>query len=202
MSTLQKYMQRYGITLCAVAIISGCSGDPTEPPLFESDELYGRVMLNHHAVTLSLTAPYDTVQLHITPLTTSGVPLSDATDIRYRVVGNDPSVDVSEDGLVRALAPKMGVRIEAELTLNGITRKDSVLININEVSITPSTPKFDSLGLEIGAIPSDVVDCSMTRPVFTATGTKVSVGVFDAQQTEIPDANVALYSSNEKMIQV
>lgn len=118
-------------------VLLGCGGSDTATGgLLPSRQLFWALQLNHHAVTLSLTPPTDTVQLRATPLSPSGTPLIDpaqATAVRFTVVDNDTSVLVDSTGLVTAHAPVSGAQIVAAQTINGITLRDTVTFNVNAV---------------------------------------------------------------------
>lgn len=47
------------LTVATLGTSVGCSHDTTGPGLTDAAHLYYQLVLNHHAITLALTAPYD-----------------------------------------------------------------------------------------------------------------------------------------------
>lgn len=83
------------------SLLFACSGDTTgTAPL----SLYGGILLNQHAINMSVAAPANTIQLTATLLDAHGVPLpADSQDaVHATFFTTDSSVSVTDAGLVTA----------------------------------------------------------------------------------------------------
>lgn len=117
--------------------LCGCGSDTTGPILSSAPQNVGALRFNQHAITLAITAPYNTIQLSARPFTVFGVPLSDAGAVRYYVLNRDTSIAVdSVTGLVRAKAVSyqpygnryfQAATILATLTARGVTLTDTAV---------------------------------------------------------------------------
>ena len=115
----------------------GCAHDTTGPALVASAHLYYQLMLNHHAITLALTAPYDTCQLAAIAQTATGGPVTDTSTTTYTVLNGDANVTVSHSGLLTGVAPDVGAQVVASRTINNVTHADTAIVNVNDVSPVP-----------------------------------------------------------------
>src|SRR6478735_4527640 len=107
--------RRLGLGVALGALLFGCSGDLAAPkPAPDPSQLYWALALNYHAMNLSTAAPYDTAQLVATPRTLSGATLSNAGAVVY-TSSDHSTLQVSPDGLVRAIAPGTGATVVATL---------------------------------------------------------------------------------------
>ncbi len=139
-----------GLTLVATAV--GCNDALVGglPVTSDGANLYGRLGMNHHAVLLSMVAPYNTVQLstiprdlddnewmpdHLTAAERDSVLA--ANPPRY-LSQDETRVRVSADGLVRAVGTTTitgTVRVIATRQLGNVTRADTTLVRVlNEPS--------------------------------------------------------------------
>jgi hypothetical protein len=94
--------------------------------------------LNHHAVTLALTAPANQLQLTAVPLTVTGDTLP--ADAHVHFTSSDSAVFVDSTGLLTAHSPKKGVLVIATLTVGGtqgLTLADTARVNVNRVTPVP-----------------------------------------------------------------
>lgn len=80
--------------------LGGCGSDATGPAPQDISKAYWALQLNHEAIEMALTAPYDTVQLAVTPVTAAGTPLPSFGTVTYTVA--DSNVTVSPTGLITA----------------------------------------------------------------------------------------------------
>ena len=113
---------------------------------------YQTLTLNQHAITMSVSAPYNTIQLQATPVSAAGMPILNAGAVQYRVVGGDTSITVSTTGLVTAKAPTYHEffsyptidpstpvsGVIASLTVRGTTLKDTAYILVTATA--PGVP--------------------------------------------------------------
>jgi hypothetical protein len=187
-----------GITLYSALL--ACGQDVTQPRLVGADQLYWQLVLNHHAITLALEAPYNKVQLAATPVNVHGVPIQEESTVRYAIVGNDPSIEISSDGIVTAKAVKTGVRVVASGTVGEVTFTDSVWINVTDIPVVPIPPVLDHIDLRVGNTSLTNVDCSMTSGVVSGETALIAQAMNDQQP--IPGTIVKVSSSDESLIRV
>ncbi len=135
--------------------------DPMAPPT-TMETLYWTLRTNYPAVQLSMTSPYNTVQLTTAPYTTEDniwIPGSDIVDLRDTTVWRsaDPSkVEVSASGFVTARAPTTGVLLTVSRQIGEVTHKDTVRVQVNTLLNPPVLESFrirptDSLKRAINA---------------------------------------------------
>lgn len=127
-----------------LALTLACTGETLQtPPPPEPSELYWDLQLNHRAVTLSTTAPYDTLTLRATPRNIQQEPLTGLPVPRY--LSNDTErVAVTAGGELVAVAPTaLGtyVQVTATLTAGNLKHSDYVLVRVVEGS-TPALATF------------------------------------------------------------
>ncbi len=147
------------VLVLALAATASCSDDlVVAPPLLvDSPHLYARLEMNHHAVLLSVVAPYDTVQLTTTPRDFKGdawQPINVTSVERDSLLQANPPVYVSQDstrvkvtstGLIRAVGVTNStatVRVIATRQLGGVTRADTTLVRVRDVAVPPTITTF------------------------------------------------------------
>lgn len=166
------------LSLCSLVSL-GCASDTTGPVPVDSAHGYWQLMLNHHAITMALTPPYDTLQLTATLSTATGTLLNDSGVTTWTT--SDTSVQVSSTGLVTAIAQATEVTLTARHTIGTITNTDTAIINVND---TVSVPQFAALSLQPNTAPLDTVRRDLFGAwIFTAsaldpTGTLIPNVVF------------------------
>jgi hypothetical protein len=147
------------------ATVVGCSDEIAGglPVTAIGANLYARLETNHHAVLLSIVAPYNTVQLSTVPMDMNGnewLPdhltraerdsLLEANPPEY-LSQDEARVRVSANGLIQAVGTTTvtgTVRIIATRQLGNVTRADTTLVRVlNE----PSPPRIKTFRLR----PSD-----------------------------------------------
>ena len=121
----------------------GCASDTTGPALVAAGQLYQQLTLNHHAITLALTSPYDTLQLIATPYAASGAVLPDSSATTW-TTSDSSSVRVSATGLLTARTVATQVLVIASRTIGRVTQHDSTLVNVTD---TTTIPRFARLAL-------------------------------------------------------
>lgn len=123
-----------GVLSVLAGSLLGCSSDtaPGTAPR-SAAQTYWALQLNQHAINLATVAPYDTVQLHATPLTAAGTPLAGAGPVTYRVV-SDSTVTVTAAGVVTARFVSQGTPtlVVASLTTQGMTLTDTALVQVTD----------------------------------------------------------------------
>ncbi len=119
---------------------SACGGSDAAlaPPIEDQSRLYWDITVNYPAVLLSLTDPYDTLQLHAIPRNALGKPFitdtTAASDVRPATwVSRDSSkVRVSETGRLISVAEIDRVFIIVSQQVGSVTRQDSVLVSVKD----------------------------------------------------------------------
>jgi hypothetical protein len=134
---------RYSWLLVLSVVGSGalsCSGDTVfgAQPVHDPSTIYWALTFNQHAVTMALTAPYDTVTLVATPRTPAGAPLTGLGAVTYTTLSGDSSVMVSPTGLVTARAVTNQTQVIATLTAQTYTLADTVDIQVT--ATLPASP--------------------------------------------------------------
>ncbi len=127
MSTVSRAACR--VLPLALPLALACTGETLGPPLPDQSTVYWDLHLNHHAVTLSTTAPYDTLSLVATPRNIRGEPLTGLPAVQY--VSRDPErVRVTPGGVLVAISPTVQVVIVATLTTGNLKHKDSLFVRV------------------------------------------------------------------------
>ena len=186
------FLRRAG--LCAVIGLMaslGCRNDSTGPAPIDAGHLYYQLTLNHHAVTLALTAPYDTITLLATPRSATGAPLTDTGTTSYAILGGDTNVTVGPTGIVHALAPDTGGEVVARRTIGSYTLSDTAFISINAVS---PVPRFAAFTLRTQ--PGDSADFTFSPYNATYTGPPPEIIPVALDQYNDTIANVAFRLSS------
>jgi hypothetical protein len=175
-----------GASLCTV----DCASDTTGPALSDPAHLYWALTLNHHAITLALTAPYNQLQLVATPSTANGTPLVDSGTTIWTV--SDTSVHVSATGLLTAIASAPGVTIMARRTIGEITNTDSAVVNVNDTTVIP----------HLATLALDPVPTVFGLPVYDLIGLiGFAATALDAQGDTIPNVAIRVTSVTPNIFQ-
>lgn len=160
----------------------GCGSDTTGPAADSIKDGYWALQLNHHAITLSLTAPSNQLQLQAAPLTVRGDTIHTTNRVQYS--SNDSSVLVDSTGRLTARLANTGVTVVARLAITNeqgqpVTLADTAIVNVSAASAP--TPVFTALRI---TTPGDSATFS---PVVGMTG--FTVNVLDGSDTMPTDAN-------------
>ena len=171
MMRLSYYSLVVGVALGGLSL--GCASDTTGPAPTDPAHLYSQLTLNHHAITMAVPHPYDTLQLTATLSAATGTALGD-TGMTTWTSSDSSSVYVSSTGLLTALAPTVGVFVVARHTIGQLTHADTAVVNVNA---SASNSELAQLTLQLSdTLYYDVVE----QAIFTPTA-------LDAQGNTIPN---------------
>jgi hypothetical protein len=134
-----RWLPALGCVAAVLALVmSGCAGDAAvaPSPSVNDPQMYWALALDHHAVTLSTVAPYDTIRLTATPRTVDGTPLADLPVPTFTSLDLDRAL-VSAEGLVRVIKSGSQIPVVATLTVGNLRHADTVLINVTDVATPP-----------------------------------------------------------------
>jgi len=175
-----------------VGLLVGCGSDPVAPkPAPDPARLYWALTLDHRAVTLSTVAPYDTTQLTATPRSALGTALPESATIVFAST-NPQNVQVSSTGLVRALSPGDGTVVTATVTVGGVTRADTAVVNVTATAAPPVLGRFS-----IHPIPPDSAKRGATLFPYPWP-----LDAADTNGNPIPDLATACTSSDPTVVRV
>ena len=177
----------------------GCHTDSTAPTtgatLHNASTAYWALQLNQHAINMATVAPYNTVQLIVTPSNIAGVPLTGIGQPAFHV--GDSTVTVDATGRVTAHFATQGqpTQVIATLTADGYTLSDTAFIQVTDT--VPQQPlTVFSIQPALGDSAKRAVDANgggFSWPVTAATPVGV---VCNASQCPLL---VSLVSSNPKV---
>ena len=122
-----------------------CAGDHLyQPPIKEpDDQLFWSLEVNHPAVTLSTTAPYDTATIVATPRNAKGESLNGLPTPQYS--SSDPElVAVSPQGVLvaRGSTGTTLIQVVATLTANNLRHADTVVVRVVDDPAPPVLKTF------------------------------------------------------------
>lgn len=129
-------------------VCAACAGDDALAPPKDVAPLFWELSVNYPAVRLSLRHPYDTLQLKAVPYNASGGVW--AADETFRgEIGpviwsstDESKVHVSETGHLTARGEADKVLVYASQQIDGVTRKDTVWVQIKDEINPPVLKKF------------------------------------------------------------
>ena len=173
----------------AMTGLMACGGDgPPTGPIREGTGFWV-LALNHDAITLSTTAPYDTIQLVATPLDANG----DLIDGEQTTVfsSTDRAVTVTPTGLVTGVTATGFATITAKTTVGGVTMTSTAYVRVLDAA-SPVTAKSLTM---TSTSPTVAAGMFATGPTVTAT-------VLDLNDASIPDPITRYRSSNSRLISV
>ena len=158
----------------------GCANDAVVSPQPATDpgQRFWALTLDHHAVTLSTAATFDTIRLTATPRTVTGAALADLPVVTFTSMDQD-RVQVDSSGLVRATGSGIGISVIASLTQGDVTRADTVIINV-----TSDAPPPVFGGISIQPLEGD----SAKNTVYATT--VITARIIDTDGADIPNAAV------------
>ncbi|MBX6331021.1 MAG: hypothetical protein IRY91_04140 [Gemmatimonadaceae bacterium] len=130
---------RYVLTALTL-VTAGCASDAVvaPPPKTDVSQLYWALTLDHHAVTLSTVAPYDTIRLTATPRTVNGDVLADLPAPTYTSLDLDRA-HVDPDGLVHVVKTGTKIPVVATLVVGNVRHADTAFINVTSMA-SPTLP--------------------------------------------------------------
>ncbi len=119
-----------------------CGADyVTVPQPSGSGRLFASLVLDHHAIALSTSAPFNSIQLTAAALNAQGEPLEGAGHATFSL-SDTGSVSITPEGMLTAKAPATGVQVIATLTDGNLTHKDTAYVNVNDVATPPVLASF------------------------------------------------------------
>lgn len=184
---LHPFSRRVTPVLAAAAfVVCGCSGDAAvaPPPVTDVSQTYWALTLDHHAVTISTVAPYDTIRLTATPRNAAGEPLSGLPAPTFTSTDLE-RVQVDADGLVHARKVGSLVKVVASLAQGNLVHADTVVITVTN---TASPPVLAALSIH--PVPPD------SAKLAVSTTKVVTARLLKADSTTIPGLAVYYTSSD------
>lgn len=173
----------------------GCQHSDTVNPTFDPSTFFARLVLAEHAVTLSTTAPANTVQLHIT------AEMGDGTTMIPTVhfTKSDSTIDVDSLGRITArFATIFPATVRACVTYNDVTHCDVAMVRVTSGPV----PSLDRVALRLppGAVPGVPVTVRDTLLFAIVPGTlQFSASAIDVGGTPQPDVLIAFQSSDSSV---
>jgi hypothetical protein len=132
----------------SLVLALGCGTDyVTTPAPTGSGDLFASLVLDHHAIALSTSAPFNTIQLTATAINAQGQPLAGAGHATYSL-SDTGSVSITPDGVLTATSPAAGVLVIATLSDRNLTHKDTAYVNVNDLAAPPVLASFSIQPLE------------------------------------------------------
>ncbi len=129
---------RLAVCSTAICTLIGCAAD-LEPGkhLLDNKELFHSLRLNHRAINISTTSPYDTVKLEARAYNVDGEEVQGLTNVTLLSQSNN--VIVFPDGTVKGVkqTSTAGVSVIARATFNGITLEDTAKIVVTNIGSPP-----------------------------------------------------------------
>lgn len=134
--------RRVAAALLCAAVATGCGTESaTVAAPVDPSRLLSALVLDHHAITLSTAAPWNTIRLTATPTNPAGTALPGLASATWSL-SDTGSVSISPDGVLTALSVATGVRVIASLTDGNVTRKDTAYVNVTDASAPPTLSGF------------------------------------------------------------
>lgn len=114
-------------------------------PSGDIESAYWQLTFEYGAINLSMTAPYDTIQLNVIPRNSAGAPLQNISEKATFQVSDERRLYVDSSGLLKALAVGNHLKIVAKMTIGDVTHFDTTV-----VSVFPEAPTqaFDRLSIQ------------------------------------------------------
>lgn len=162
------------VAVALVLVVSGCAPDAAvaPPPKVNDPSVYWALALDHHAVTMSTVAPYDTIRLTATPRTADGTPIDTLPAPTYTSLDLERA-QVSADGLVRVIKGGNNIPVVATLAVGNLRHSDTAFINVTEVTTPPVLDTFS-----IHPVPPDSAKTAAAKLIVpratTADGTPIT----------------------------
>ncbi len=151
------------MSIVSVMALVSCSADSILAPPTDLGPLYWELRVNYPAVRLSLTNPYDTLQIEAVPYTTDGSVWAPTAGSHPKIgvpmwVSDDSAkVSVSATGRLTAKVETGGVFVSVSQQIDNVTRKDSVFVQVVNAPTPPILTTFsvrptDSLKRGMGSL--------------------------------------------------
>ncbi len=162
-----------GATALAL-LAAGCAPDAAvaPPPLINDPNMYWALTLDHHAVTMSTVAPYDTIHLTATPRTSDGTPIDTLPAPTFTSLDLERA-EVSADGLVHVIEIGNRIPVVATLLVGNLRHADTAFINVTDATSPPVLDTFS-----IHPVPPDSAKTGVAKLIqsraTTADGTPIT----------------------------
>ncbi len=171
------------------------------------DQFFAVFALDHHAINLSMMAPYNTVALNTVARMADGNPVPG--EITYRV--SNPAISVT-GGILKAESAVSRAVVLLTLTYGTVTRTDSAIVSVIATAPTPLSdfgirvPATDSAKVGLGAIKtlplirqsqsgSTLSDLQISLRSSDTTVAKITQSEDEVNITSIRPGRVVLYAS-------
>lgn len=131
--------RRRGIAIASVVLATtACAGDAAVAPRPTTNvsQMFWALTLDHHAVTLSTVAPYDTIRLTATPRNVSGEPLTGLSAPTFTSLDLQHA-QVDSTGLVHARKAGATVLVVVRLADGNLVHVDTAVIKVTNVAVPP-----------------------------------------------------------------
>ncbi len=176
------------------ASLLACAGDGLNPPsLADERDLYWKLELNHQAVTLSTTAPYDTLTLMATPRNVHGEALTGLPAAKYTSADAE-RVGVTADGRLVAGVAGAPVWVVSNIIFGNLRHSDSVFVRVVENALPPVLTSF--------SIDPEAPDSAKSAVVVSAPHDTLRVHAADADGVGIPDLLTSFRTSNPDVAEI
>lgn len=176
--TRRRFVMRRPTARCIAAalvlVVSGCAVDAgvAPPPRVNDPHVYWALTLDHHAVTMSTVAPYDTIRLTATPRTADGTPIDTLPAPTFTSLDLERA-EVSADGLVHVIETGNSIPVVATLVVGNLRHSDTAFINVTDVTTPPVLDTFS-----IHPVPPDSAKTGAEKLIVplatTADGTPIT----------------------------
>lgn len=174
----------------------GCDTNLKPEPIPAADSLYWALDLNHRAVTLSATAPYDTLTLVATPRNYRREPILGLPAPQYSS-SNIELVTIEPGGMLRAFGlTSQPVVIRVKVTVGNLTHRDSMLVRV-----VGTTPPPVLAGVSAAPVPPDsarrsVLGNGPAALCVDQVASMVSARAVDADDQPMSDVMISFRSSD------
>ena len=130
------------VALACVAAALGCTSDyvSVAEPSAGSD-VFAAAVLNHHAIALATTAPWNTIQLTVTPINPQGEAIAGLPSPTFSL-SDTGSVTITPDGLLTGVVPATGVMVIATLRAGNVMHMDTAYVTITDTPVPPVLTTF------------------------------------------------------------
>ncbi|HEU4642606.1 MAG TPA: hypothetical protein VFS44_09135 [Gemmatimonadaceae bacterium] len=176
-AALRRHVSRRPLLAGAAALAllaAGCASDAVvaPPPLVNDAHMYWALTLDHHGITMSTVAPYDTIRLTATPRTLDGTSIDSLPAPTFTSLDLERA-QVSADGLVRVIKSGNRIPVVATLVVGNLRHSDTAFINVTTLATPPVLDTFS-----IHPIPPDSAKTAASKLIVpratTADGTPIT----------------------------
>lgn len=131
-----------------VSAITACTADVApDRHMQDEDDLMWTIKLNHRAINLTTTPPYDTVTLNVAAYNMHGIELQGVKDVSIEVLSEN--IVIHPNNVLQALkqTTASGVLVLAKVTHNGVTLEDTARV---VATTATNPPQLVSLNPQLG----------------------------------------------------